>query len=322
MSGLILSQKGQEKLNLCLKKYRFSSFQVAGFYLAEEKYIAEKIPAAGGQKSSGAPGIGASMPAWQKVQWNGISGFVVPPNCVDFYCTAADTYGQVLSRFIRETGTSLKDKGTPTVLAVCFPEHRLWQNCKQWQLQQFLDDCFAEFRIIPVFMRISELETRKNQLIVNVDRNWTTFTLWDKNGQISHQTSVSFGTGCSSPMVRLNDYLHNSTASWEEIDFTGSRGFQWEWVFSRICGDLASDGWPAAADALVICEDDFEADIRKCLKNSKLASSNIVHIQNPAAVIAEFARQELSKMVPHNKEEKKSGEPITPIKKNDPLFDW
>jgi len=264
----LLSPASRSKYETCVKKYGASSFRVVGMQLTEQTLLYTEPLQAGGQKSSGLPGI-SGIP----LQWHGVSDFAVEPGCFEYLCTPDKTYQEVLKGFLKETVSTLLKKETgPVLLSFRFPPH--WSGSK---LPGLLEQCFGSMdRVIPVLAEAPEAD-------VFVDRSRTVFNL---NGK---RYTVAYGTGTDHTRFRLNDYL-NTGALWSERSFD-----TWEAGFLDICRSLTAQGKLKDKPTLYIAP---ERKAEKLLIQSGLTPQTPV-LTDPAAQAAQWLLEMLPQKTQH-----------------------
>ena len=234
---------------------------------------------------------------YKNVEWDGITDFVVPPNCFEFFCAHGITYKDVLASFIKENTYGLIKKPTDGVVVVAFsfPVHTLWDGA-QPLLLSFLDACFVDCEwIIPIIVSGLEYYYRENKCaFVYVDKKWTTFVLGE------NKYSVAFGTHTDFHNFQINNYLNNSTKEWVQKSYPS-----WEDGFMDICEILAK-GIKKAGQKLVGIADRKKQEV---IEMSLFYYGLAISWDDPASIVMKFLIQNIGLLIKENIPEKSTESP-------------
>lgn len=279
----LLSPAGKNKLATYTEKQKPVPLYVVGIHVNETELICSKPKQASGQKSTGLPSITTHS---KKVEWNGLTDYVIPPNCFDFLCTKEMTYRDVFSSFLKKSVLELlkQPENGVMIVAFSFPVHSLWNNSQE-NLQQLVDHCFADCTwLVPTVVPILDYGFGEDQdSFVYVDKNWTTFFL-DKK-----QYSVAFGTDTDFHNFRCNDYLTNSTQEWTQKSY-----LSWEAGFADICRKLSELRKGTKQPFVAFAGKKYCNAIAKAIAGSGLAVGPVIW-KNPADITAKAVFPSISK---------------------------
>lgn len=311
-----LSPTGKSKLTAYTKNKGAIPLYVVGIHISETELFCSNAKQASGPKSAGSASICAQC---KKVEWRGITNFVVPPQYFDFLCAPDITYKEALLSFIKESVSEIikKPSNGAMVIAFSFPAHVLWEGTDN-VLQSLLDQLFSDKEwMIPTVISIPNHYADKNaDAMMYAGKTWTTF-FHGKN-----KYSVAFGTGTDYQNFRCNDYLNNSTQEWTQKSYPS-----WEAGFLDICRSLSKCNKSYKKVYTGFADETHREVIGKVMVSSNLATDTISW-KNPADATAKIVLPDPSMSTssdgekPVRKTTKTNGKKEHTVKSTEDLFKW
>lgn len=269
-----LSPTGKNKLTACTKKKGVIPLYVVGIHISETELFCSNAKQASGPKSAGSASICTQC---KKVEWRGITDFVVPPQYFDFLCAPGITYKEALSSFIKESVIEIikKPSNGAMVIAFSFPAHVLWEGADN-ELQPLLDQLFSDKEwLIPAVISIPDhYADKKADAMMYAGKTWTTFF----HGR--NKYSVAFGTDTDCHSFQCNDYLNNSTREWTQKSYPS-----WEAGFLDICRSLSKCNKGSKRVYAGFADEKYREAIGKVMVSGNLTADKITW-KNPADVTA------------------------------------
>ena len=311
-----LSPAGKNKLAAYTKKKSAPALYVVGIHISETELFWTKAEQANRPNSAGLVGIHSK---YRKVEWQGITDIVVPPQCFDFLCTPDVTYKEAISSFIRKSTLEIvrKPMNGVVVIAYSFPVH-VWWEASNNALQILLDQLFLDKEwLIPAVVSLSgPYADTKEDAMVYVGKLWTTFF----HGM--HKYSVSFGIDTDFHCFRCNEYLENSTREWTQKTYPS-----WEAGFLDICRSISRGNKGRKRVYAGFADEKHREFIEKIMISSNVASGTIAW-KNPADETLRIVLPSLGvstpvgQKPPSPKPVKTNNKKDTAVKSTEDLFKW
>lgn len=254
--------------------------------------------------------------------WDGVEGFYLPMNRMDFCCAEGKTYKEVFSGYLRDTAEEIRNgkPDIPLVLGVYCPEREAWRRERKEYLEFLENACALENTdVFPVLVSLTEIcgaymERAQRLACVSVERDCTDFAFMENEENFRHMTAFfgwRKGQSVSAPFsLRLNDYRNNSTKEWEKKHFPS-----WEDGFEKIWREVWGGLGVPSMDTFVLCPDMVWETLEGILGEDM--PERVSRIENPAACIAEWIGRKLDMPARQEKNEMRHSAVKKPAAKED-----